>query len=234
MNNNDYINDELNELNSNLSRLDNPLSVPEGYFEGLRASVMARIKDAEETAAGETENLSPLLAGISRKMPFEVPANYFATNLADLPLFVKDEQPSLLLSSIPKQMPNELPVGYFNNLPANIIRKIVPVQAKILPITQRKWMRLAVAAVVAGVITLSGYFYFSQGGGFDPAKPIAGQLKNVSTTELDEFINTTDISSASAETVSNKNNELKGLFEDVSDSELDAFLNQVPTEDDDL
>ncbi|MES2883136.1 MAG: hypothetical protein V4676_13380, partial [Bacteroidota bacterium] len=62
----------------------------------------------------------------------------------------------------------------------------------------------------------------------------AGQLKNVSTTELDEFINTANVSSTSTETASNKSNELKTLLQDVSDSELDAFLNQVPTDDEDL
>ncbi|MES2883135.1 MAG: hypothetical protein V4676_13375, partial [Bacteroidota bacterium] len=138
MNNRDNINDELKELNSNFPRTDNPVSVPDGYFEGLAASVMARIKDAEESAAAEIENLSPLLAGISREMPLELPAGYFENNLADLAIVVKDEQPSVLLSNISRQMPNELPVDYFENLSVDIFKKTSPVQAKVIRITQRK------------------------------------------------------------------------------------------------
>jgi hypothetical protein len=60
-----------------------PMSAPAGYFDQLSAAVMARIADEDKTAVPvteareELEALSPFLAGMSRTMPFPVPAGYF-------------------------------------------------------------------------------------------------------------------------------------------------------------
>ena len=57
-------------------------------------------------------------------------------------------------------------------------------------------------------------------------------MKTISTAELDAFIETRVIADNSSSTVinSNKTNDVKTLLEDVSDKELDAFLDQVPTD----
>jgi hypothetical protein len=91
--------------------------------------------------------------------------------------------------------------------------------------------------MVTGIIGLSGWFYFSQHKGFDANKPIAQQLKNVSTKELNEFIKTADITAASTETAQAKTankTEVEQMLTDVSDKELASFLNQVPSDDEDL
>lgn len=59
-------------------RLGTPLEAPpQGYFNRLGADIMGRINGEQEDAAAETARLSPLLAGISRQMPYPLPAGYF-------------------------------------------------------------------------------------------------------------------------------------------------------------
>lgn len=50
-------------------------AVPEGYFESFPATLLAKIR-AMETPQ-EADEISHLLAGISKKMPFSVPQGYF-------------------------------------------------------------------------------------------------------------------------------------------------------------
>lgn len=235
-----HINDELKDLNSNLpsNPEGNPYSVPTGYFEGLAASVLAKVKAEPTSAAAEISSLSPLLAGISRTMPYSLPPSYFQTTLEELPFMVSEDPESAILSLVERVTPYEVPLGYFANLPQQIVEKLTDRKTKVVSMTGRKWMRWAVAAMVSGIIGLSGIFYFTQKAkGFDATKPIAQQLKNVSTRELDEFIKTTDLTASSTETAKNsKTNEsdVRSLLNDVSDKEMDAFLKQIPTDDEDL
>ena len=70
---------ELNELGSSLGTLEPqvPYAVPMGYFDDLIPELMKKIHTREGSAKEEIETLSPLLAGIKREMPFEVPGEYF-------------------------------------------------------------------------------------------------------------------------------------------------------------
>lgn len=237
MNNRDNIQDEFNGLNDNLPSHQNPFSVPEGYFDGLATSILAKIKDQQVSAVQEIAELSPLLAGLTRSMPYGLPVNYFQANLENLPFLRGEEPQSAILSLVERATPYEVPLGYFANLPEQILEKVSAPRARLVPVVRRRWMRLAAAAMITGLIGLSGYFYFNNKNGFDADKPIAQQLKNVSTKELSEFIKTTDITNTSTETaqaITASQNEVEKILADVSDKELDAFLAQVPTDDEDL
>jgi hypothetical protein len=240
MNSRDNIQDELNGLNSNLpSRSEqNPFSVPEGYFDGLAASVMAKIKGQQQVSATqEIAELSPLLYGISRTMPYAVPANYFQTTIEELPFLIGEDPKSAILTLVEGATPYEVPRGYFMDLPEQILERVTGSKTKVVPVVKSRWMRLAAAAMITGIIGLSGYFYFNHKNGFDADRPIAQQLKSVSTKELNEFIKTADITSASTETAqatTASQIEVEKMLTDVSDKELDAFLAQVPTDDEDL
>jgi hypothetical protein len=241
MNNHNNIEDELRGLNSDLPSNSNstPFSVPEGYFEGLAGSIMAKIKAGGNDNAGEEiASLSPLLAGISRSMPYAVPENYFQSNIEELPYIIGDDPQSAILTLVERVTPYQVPLGYFANFPEQVLEKVADKQqARVIPMVRRKWMRLAVAAMVAGIIAVTGYFYSLQNRGLDADQPIAQQLKNVSTTELSEFIKTADVTASSNSTAQNKPAvvaEVKSMLNGVSDKELDAFLTQVPTDDEDL
>jgi hypothetical protein len=240
MNSPKNIQDELKDLNSSLptNPEDSPYTVPQGYFDGLAASVMAKIKGLEQSAADEISSLSPLLAGISRAMPYSVPDNYFQTAMEELPFLTSEDPQSAILSLVERVTPYEVPLGYFANLPEQILEKVTDRKARVVSMGGRKWMRWAVAAMVTGIIGLSGVFYFNQKSkGLDANKPIAAQLKNVSTKELEEFIKTADVTANSSQTAQASfagQTEVKKMLKDVPDNELDAFLKQVPADDEDL
>lgn len=243
MKHSDNIQNELKQLNSSLpeSAKGAILSVPEGYFEGFAASVIARIKSSEDSASAEIAQLSPLLANISRSMPFEVPENYFQTNIEVLPAIINENEESLVLSFIEKDMPFDVPNGYFFNLPDKIVDTVGTRAPQVVKMSGRKWMRIAVAAMIAGIITIGGIVYFkTDNSGSIDSGTVANQntkadinkeLKTVSTAELDAFISTRVVTE-NYSTANNtaKNSDVKTLLEDVSDKELEAFLDQVPTD----
>ena len=80
MNSRIHIQSELEEINSSLPfNVKMPVfNVPEGYFEGLADTILAKVKTEQAISAQEEiAQLSPLLAGISRQLPHFVPDNYF-------------------------------------------------------------------------------------------------------------------------------------------------------------
>ncbi|RYY90488.1 MAG: hypothetical protein EOO15_02325 [Chitinophagaceae bacterium] len=198
-----------------------PYAVPHGYFAAFADTVLARIRQ-QETAA-ELEELSPLLAGLSKKMPFAVPDGYFA----EVPV------PSLL-DSIDRGMPYSVPSGYFDSLPETLLAKVAPQEAKVVRMRPR-WIRMAAAAVVGGIIAVGGWIYETR----VPASPgvraeiaVQNGLKSVPDQALDEFIENTDpAASASLASNGNTHSEVKSMLNDVPVSEMDAFLEQVPLDD---
>jgi hypothetical protein len=246
MNNRNDIQKELKELNSSLPLNKTPeiYSVPEGYFEGLAASVLLKIKAGQSTAQEEIAAISPVLAGISRKMPFSLPENYFDQTAEGLPGLIREDQLPDVLAQAVKSNPYQVPENYFNNLSDQVLSKVSTApkpQAKLISMHPKRWMRYATAAVVTGVIALGSILYFSNNKSSpDPARQpqewVAGKLKNVSNKELDEFIKTADAKDIAGTTQSRTagNMEVRKLLKDVPDSDLDEFLNQVPGENDEM
>ena len=231
------IQEELNSLNSSLPNNIGmpPFSVPEGYFDAFAASVLMRLnQESKLSARAEIEQLSPLLAGISRQSPFSVPEGFFESSFKAITSFTEDES-SAILAQVGKKMPYQVPEGYFDNLSSQVMSKVKP-QAKVIPMNARRWMRMAVAAVVAGIITVSGIVYFSgrKEIAIDNPQWVANKLQNVSDKELEEFVKTTDVNqsaTASIKTSAIRSGEVKRLLQDVPDNELNAFLDQVPSDD---
>lgn len=237
MNSRTHIQSELTDLNSSLPfNVKMPVfNVPEGYFESFADGVLAKVKGKQAVSpSDELATLSPLLAGISRKMPFEVPENYFEKATSNLPGLIQEEYLPEVLSGVNKAMPYEVPAGYFEGLPQLVLDKVSRPKGRVVSFN-RNWMRYAVAAVVTGIIALSSIFYFSSGSKTDPEQQpeawIAKKLKNVSTQELEEFIKTAAVfnGTETAKNEKQKGQEVEKMLKDVSDTELDAFLSQVPS-----
>jgi len=236
MSNRNTINDELNDLNSGLNAgsEQNPYSVPEGYFDGLASSVLAKIKNqVPVSAAEEIAQLSPLLAGISKTLPFSIPGDYFLENIDGLKAFTSENEESLVLSFVSKEMPYQVPVGYFANVPDQVFEKVSPREAKVVHLGPRKWMRYAAAAMVTGVLAVSGIVYFSNGGHKPGTDPVVA-VQKASMQELNDFIKTTAVNDGKAQ-VTAKNTipktDGKKIFAGVSDKELNDFLAQMPADD---
>jgi len=132
----DNILQELQELKSSLVNHthQNVYTVPAGYFDGLAAQMLKRIKAMEAATAGEELfYLSPVVNNLSKQVPFAVPAGYFEGLTGQVLNRVKAmeattaneelEVLSPLLNNISKEMPYTLPVGYFEGLSLDNITK---------------------------------------------------------------------------------------------------------------
>lgn len=237
MNSRTHIQSELMELNSSLPfHVKMPVfDVPEGYFERFADDVLAIIKGKQAVSpSDELTSLSPLLAGISRKMPFSVPDNYFDEATTSIPGLVQEEHLPEVLMAAGKSMPYEVPAGYFEELPQQVLHKVAQPRGRVVSLN-RNWMRYAAAAVLIGAVTISSIVYFFSGSKAEPSTTseswIAKKLKNVSNQELEEFIKTASFVNGS-ETAKNGQQggqDVKKMLKDVSDTELDAFLSQVPS-----
>lgn len=240
MNSRTHISDELRELNSSLPAYakEPVFTVPDGYFDRFAASVLAKIKANDAASVNdELSHLSPLLAAIPRTMPYAVPESYFSDPA--LPARIDDERlPSVLLEHH-RRMPYETPAGYFDTLPGSIVARVERPGAKVVSMRTRGWMRVAAAAMVAGVMALSGWIYFSSNGNSpdfqsNPEEWVAKKLKGVSTDALEDFIQTADATPNGTSTAKGRAGEVRSMLTDVSDRELENFLEQVPTDDEEL
>ena len=231
MSTNHQIQQELRELDSSLqANLGLPFMVPPGYFEGFAERMLAKVRGGSE-AAEELSALSPFLASLPKSMPYAVPDQYFRSSMESLPAFTEEEG-SPVLSAIGKELPYTVPMGYFENLPDAILDKAGLKGAKVVRMnTTKKWMRMAVAAMVVGIIAISGILYMNnrQDIAVDNPQWVAKQLKNVSDSELDRFLKSTPAGTASKSTAVGE--EVEEFLDEVSDTELETFLAQVPSED---
>jgi hypothetical protein len=247
----DNILQELNELKStlNLAARQNVYTAPAGYFDGLAAQVLSRIKAMEAAdAAEELDHLSPVLKGMSKQIPYSVPSGYFE-GLAENAIAAakstglqtdKEELESIspLLSGLKKEMPYAVPQGYFESLTKNsIAEENKPVLstmrgAKVIPLTHRKWFRYAAAAVVAGLVAISGLLMFNTK---EKTAVILGKVekdvKNMDETQKDNLADFIDAGMNGKETaqVNNaaKTSEIKSLLQGISEEELKAFEQQT-------
>lgn len=234
MNSRIHIQSELEELNSSLPfNVKMPVfNVPEGYFESFADGVLALVKGKQAVSpSDELTDLSPLLAGISRKMPFSVPENYFDETALNLPAITEEERLPQFLSVAGKSMPYEVPVGFFEAFPQQVLDKVARPKARVISFN-RKWMRYAAVAILAGIVVLSSIVYFS-GNKVDPVHEpgewVALKLKNVSTQELDAFIKTASIVNGTEMAKNGTKADVQQMLKNVPDNELDAFLNQMPS-----
>lgn len=241
----DSILQELRDLHSSLATaaIQQVYSVPDGYFNGLAEQVLRRIRAVEAgNAAEELRELSPLLHELDRAMPFSIPVGYFesiestALGIAS----VNSQSPaeelaslSPLLSGLKKEMPYTVPTGYFQDV-ASMPQTKSERSAKVISVSNRSWFRYAAAAVVTGVIALSGFLIISKGNAIDPnEKPYAWvekNLKKVNTETIDEFADLADngsMASVDTKTALKVSNEVKDLIKDIPDDDIREFLEET-------
>lgn len=243
----DNILEELRELQSSLvnAPVQNVYHVPGGYFEGLTDQLLNRIKALEaENAAEELNYLSPSLNSISRKMPYSVPAGFFDGLAESVIESVRNnhqtpteelETLSPLLSGLKKEMPFSVPQGYFEGFSNTVNIETVKPEIKVISITRQKWFRYTAAAVVISFALLSGSLIFKKPITIDPKeKPFAWvekSLKKVSTDDINEFVELADEEAPLVTNVDVKTaNEIKELIKDVSDKEIQDFIEETQTD----
>jgi hypothetical protein len=120
---------ELLDLKSELAGIgrENIFKVPAGYFDGLAAEILEKIRLIESgNEAGKVDLAFPLSADRSKQAPYSTPAGYFNDLPAQILKRVKaaeyedgaDELASLspILSNISREVPYAVPAGYFDSL----------------------------------------------------------------------------------------------------------------------
>jgi hypothetical protein len=223
----------------------NPYQAPQGYFDNLPATILNRIKaDAAKHADEELELLSPLLKQIGKKMPFSTPAGYFneltenAMAGAQAIAFVNGELENLspLMASLKQQQVYEVPAGYFEQLPNQVLKAAQAQQpAKVVSMRfTRRIMQYAAAAVVAGVLIVAGWMYFgnkTDNGGLPPV--VVAKLDKISDDVLENYIeNQTILPAETTEPAGNAEidaNDMKEMLADVSDEDLQQYIEKYST-----
>jgi len=107
-----------------------PPAVPAGYFDSLADTILHKIK-AQETAAVELKELSPLLHSIPKNNLFTVPQGYFESLSENVlsKVAVEDNAAELkelspMLYSIQNENVFTVPQGYFESLSENVLSKV--------------------------------------------------------------------------------------------------------------
>lgn len=228
----------------------NVYRAPEGYFETLLEKVLNRIKTMEAgNAVEELGYLSPLLSNVSKQIPYTVPTGYFEELEGKLMQSIRESNDyhtakeeleilSPLLSSLKKEIPYTAPHGYFENLVEILSTKEDKPASKVISLTSSKWFRYAAAAMITGVIAMTGFLYINNTTANNPAKALVKfekklnkEIEKTSDKELDEFIQQFSDAGLNGEEKashqSRADSEVKELLKDVSETELKEFLEET-------
>lgn len=218
-----------------------PYQVPSGYFNHVAGTILDHIKASEAlTSNQEMDMLSPLLSRIGKKMPFSVPANYFkqlalpaVTDLNRSEMTDEEAQTPPFLQSVRTAPTYQLPAGYLSHLPATILKKVKTTgQAKVVSVSfSGKLARYAVAASVAGVIAVSGWFYVHKQPVSNSTSPELAEIKKLSSKELQDFVDRNTVILPEENTLVSadmKPEDIHVMFAGVSDEELQQYVDQQP------
>ncbi len=224
---------------------DNAYQVPEGYFDGLANTILNRIKaDEAKDANEELELLSPALNRINKTNPFTVPAGYFS----ELPenivsgvqavAFVNEELENLApwMTALKHENVYTVPQGYFDTLAGNILAKTKQQPARVISFDfTKKIIRYAAAAVVVGVIAIGAWIAYKPGNTIDVAKigpgmdtTISPKLKPFTDEDIQNFVdnNGASLADVTVTTGDITTDDTKVLFADISDDELQQYLQE--------
>lgn len=179
--------DELQNISPLLAQIPevSVLSVPENYFNQLSENIFTRIFQEEE--ANET---TPAFTGIP-SLNQQAPEGYFANlsnqilNKIKSNVVAKEDELAEfpLLLSIKKENIFSVPESYFENLSRVILEKTIETTpAKVIPIhtgkvvsMKRRWIKIAAAAVITGVIGVSSFFMINDADKNQPAYVLAAK-----------------------------------------------------------
>ena len=215
---------ELRDLESTLADLSaqNTYSVPEGYFEGLAEKVLSRIRAIEAAPAGyfedmestlvsvamygeqeaseELGNISPLLSGLKKEMPYSVPAGYFDTISTPV---TEAHQPAKVVAMGDSRK-------WFRYAAAAVVTGVVALLS-ILYFSQDN------TGNTEG--TLAAKF----------EKSMLKEIRKTSDTVLTEFVKQFDEAGLRTDetAATDTNKEVKDLLKDIPENELNQFLNET-------
>lgn len=210
--------------------------VPADYFSSLPDAILSRLTQ-DKGAKEELSEISPLLSEVPNSVPYTIPPNYFGELVDDVISgaqaidFVnqKLEIESSFVHRMPRKNVYSVPPGYFLKLPYTILQK-VNARRSSAPIFRiyKKAIGFAAAAAFAGVISLAGWLHFHNTGVSGSSPEIAG-LDKIGSEEISNYLESAPVSpteTAKITVADSKNDEIKQLLADVSNEELERYLDQ--------
>lgn len=237
---------ELREISPVLAEISpvNVFMVPEGYFSQLAVDIFMKTEPVSENGSLLPDSKSPA---------FSVPEGYFDGLAGSIMSRIKTEttsdareEISILsptLAGISREMPYEIPRSYFNNLTGRILDQRQ--EAKVVQMTSARrsimprWMKLAAAACIAGLLFFGAYKMIPWNKSSDPAKtelanlPTKEEVKNFDLEKELAKLSTDDITNYLCETGAvacnevKKDEELKKEMSEISDEELNEYLEGI-------
>ncbi|MEJ7740958.1 MAG: hypothetical protein WKF97_26365 [Chitinophagaceae bacterium] len=216
-----------------------PFTTPPDYFEHLSKTVLSRIRAMEAgSPKEELEALSPILGQLEKKIPFSVPSGYFDELSMDVLAgataidFVNRQfdPVSPLLNEARDKNVYTVPAGYFDQLSGQIIKKARHGQRpKLISLkVSKRLFRYAAAAAITGMVALGAWLFFQP----EPLPGSGNEFAAIETLSDDEIVdyldnNTVTIpENSSIASFDLKEEDLKELLSDVSDQELQQYLDQ--------
>lgn len=166
---------ELPEILQSL-RNSSVFEVPEGFFQQFSERVLEKIheNDLEVKTQREDFEFPEILSGLRNVNVFKVPVGYFEQlsgqvfegvhpeAVTDQSILDKSDEIGPLLTELKNRNVFTVPNRYFAQLPKNILSAVSHRSAgKVIVMTHRKgWIRYAVAAALAGIVTMLSVQYF--------------------------------------------------------------------------
>ena len=192
----------------------------------------------------ELNELKSNLGAIDSKKLYSVPVGYFDELASQVLNRIKAieaatqtpkeelENLSPLLSSLNKEMPFAVPKGYFEGLSSPTNPNKNKQATKIFSITNRKWFRYAAAAVVIGIVTLTGFLLLGdeKEPGVKALAKLSRDIKKMDETQKDNLMDFVDAGMSGQETAQANpatNSEVKKLLQGISEEELTDFQEQT-------
>jgi hypothetical protein len=198
-----------------------PMDVPAGYFHGLAASILNKIKQSEANTA---DHGSELLATIGKHTPYEVPSNYFENTIQDLESVYWNESAPSVLTVVGQINTYTVPDGYFKQLPSTILAKVrtAKKQTPVYPLSfVKKVYRYAAAAVLVGIVSVGALMYFKNQQAPNPvATTTSFDINNISIDELQNYL--------TGHELFDTGNDIIATNADLDAADLKEFLNDMP------
>jgi hypothetical protein len=247
MNRNQDILNELREISPVLAGISpvNVFTVPEGYFSQLAVDIFMKTEPVSENGTLLPHSKSPA---------FSVPEGYFDGLAGSIMNRIKTEDLSdareeinilsPTLAGINREMPYQVPRSYFDKLTERILdqrqeAKVVQMSSARRSIMPR-WMKMAAAACIAGLLFFGAYKIIPWGSG--TTSPVTNELANLPTKEeVKNFDLEKELAKLSADDINNylcetgavacneiqKDDELKKEVSEISDEELNEYLEGI-------
>jgi hypothetical protein len=224
------VEEELARLSVTMSRIsrNTPYEAPEGYFEEL-APVLSVLRDAPtyQVPEGYFEELSPVLSVLRNRSTYQAPAGYFTEFASTVLLTVA--QPAATAKIVPIEHRESLRREYSS-------MHIESVRGNGGNVLKGHWWKFSSAAAIAACLLL--IFSWPQVGNRIGSGGLAvADLGNVSDNEIQAYLDDehsilAEPVSTSTATLDMNEGEVKNLLGEVSDDDLQQYMEEHGKADD--